>query len=150
MKKNLIAAILFLMLPMLSMAQVPISIKSSCENVTAFDTSLKPDIGILIYSGDTETVWNAMRLAVLAQSKGDFVVIFVLGKGTDVFMQEQNDDDIYNVQKISDTFLRNGGTIYLCATCAWVRNTEDVQSCTITSIVDLYEIVKRSKIVLTF
>ena len=150
MKKLVISTILFLMLPVLNMAQTPVTVKTSCESVTAFDKSLTPDIGMLIYSDDAETVWNAMRLAVYSQSQGDFVVIFVLGRGTDIFMQKQDDNDVYNVQNISDTFLHNGGTIYLCATCAWARNTEDVQSCTITSIADMYQIVKRSKIVLTF
>jgi uncharacterized protein involved in oxidation of intracellular sulfur len=122
----------------------------ACENVIAFEESLTPDLGIIIYSDDVETVWNAMRLAVYSQTKGDTVVVFVLAKGVDAFMLEQDASAQYNVQEISDTFLRGGGFIYLCATCAKTRNTEEIQSCTITSIADLYSIVNKSKKVLTF
>jgi peroxiredoxin family protein len=119
----------------------------SCENVTTFPKSSTPDLGICIYSGDPETVWNALRLAVLSQSKGDTVVIFVLGKGLDVFNSKSKKFDI---KTLSYKFMGNGGQILACATCAKLRKTENVQACTITSIIDLYEIVKRSKKVLTF
>ncbi len=150
--KKLIGLFLVLVnIGILSYAQTPVKYTPSpCETVTTFDKTSTPDLGLLIYSDDAETIWNAMRLAVYSQSKGDLVVVFVLGKATDAYIREQEESDIYNVQKISDTFLSNGGNIYLCATCAKARNTEEVQSCTITSIADMYEIVKRSKKVLTF
>jgi tRNA 2-thiouridine synthesizing protein D len=120
---------------------------SACENVTAFNKSRTPDIGIIISSGDAETVWNALRLGIAAQSKGDTVVIFVIGKAEDVFM---NDSSKFAIQKTSEQFVGNGGDIYACATCAKMRHTDNVQMCTITSVFDLYEIVKRSKKILTF
>ena len=120
---------------------------SACENVTAFNKSRTPDIGIVISSGDSETVWNALRLGIAAQSKGDSVVIFVISKAVDVFMK---DTSRYEISKTSGQFVSSGGDIYTCATCAKMRNTENVQMCTITSIYDLYEIVKRSKKVVSF
>jgi predicted peroxiredoxin len=122
-------------------------VASSCENVTTFSKNSKPDLGIVIYSGDAETVWNALRLATLSQSKGDTVVIYVLGKGVDVFMAENK---TFDIKALSDKFWANGGQILTCATCAKLRGTEEVKSCTITSLADLYEIVKRSKKILTF
>jgi predicted peroxiredoxin len=122
-------------------------VASACENVTTFSKNSKPDLGIVIYSGDAETVWNALRLATISQSKGDTVVIFVLGKGIDVFMAENT---TFDIKGLSDKFWRNGGQILTCATCAKLRGTEEVKSCTITSIVDLYEIIKKSKKTLTF
>jgi peroxiredoxin family protein len=119
----------------------------TCENVTTFPKNSTPDLGICIYSGDAETVWNALRLATLAQSKGDTVVIFVIGKGLDVFNSKNKKFDI---KTLSYKFLGNGGQILACATCAKLRGTENVQACTVTSIIDLYEIVKRSKKVLSF
>ena len=118
-----------------------------CENVTAFKKSRTPDIGIIISSGDPETVWNAIRLGVYSQGKGDTVVIFVLGKALDIYM---NDTSKFKVHEMSLEFMMNGGDIYACATCAKQRNTENIEYCTITSVADLYEIVKRSKKVLTF
>ena len=120
---------------------------SACENVTAFSKSRTPDIGIIISSGDAETVWNALRLGIAAQSKGDTVVIFVIGKAEDVFM---HDSSRFEIQKASQQFVGKGGDIYACATCAKMRNTENVQMCTITSIFDLYEIVKRSRKIVSF
>ena len=120
---------------------------STCENVTAFDKSRTPDIGIVINSGDAETVWNGLRLAIAAQSKGDTVVIFVIGKAEDIFM---HDSSKFDVPKTSEQFVAAGGDIYACATCAKLRHTENVQMCTITSINDLYEIVKRSKKIVSF
>lgn len=119
----------------------------ACESVTAFKKSRTPDLGIIISSGDAETVWNAIRLGVYSQTKGDTVVIFVLGKALDVYM---NDTSKFKVHEMSLKFMMNGGDIYACATCAKQRNTENVEYCTITSVADLYEIVKRSKRVLTF
>jgi uncharacterized protein involved in oxidation of intracellular sulfur len=120
---------------------------SSCENVTAFPKGSKPDLGIVIYSDDMETAWNAMRLAVYSQSKGDTVFVFVLGKGIDAF---NSDDKVFNLDSLSQLFVSKGGQILACATCAKIRGTEDVKTCTVTSLADLYAIVKRSKKVLTF
>ncbi len=120
---------------------------SGCENVSAFSKSRTPDLGIVISSGDAETVWNALRLGIAAQSKGDSVVVFVISKAVDVFIK---DTSKFNISKVSTQFVSNGGDIYTCATCAKMRHTDNVQMCTITSIYDLYEIVKRSKKVVTF
>ena len=120
---------------------------SGCENVSAFNKSRTPDIGIVISSGDAETVWNALRLGIAAQSKGDSVVIFVISKAVDIFMK---DTSKFDIPKTSLQFLSKGGDIYTCATCAKMRHTENVEMCTITSIFDLYEIVKQSKKVVSF
>lgn len=120
---------------------------SGCENVTAFDKSRTPDLGIVISSGDAETVWNALRLGIAAQSKGDSVVMFVINKAVDVFMKDSSSFDIPHT---SQEFLSKGGDIYTCATCAKRRHTDNVQMCTITSVYDLYEIIRRSKKVISF
>jgi predicted peroxiredoxin len=120
---------------------------SGCEGVTAFNKNSTPGIGIVISSGDAETVWNALRLGIAAQSKGDTVVIFVISKAVDVFMK---DTSTFDIPKTSSQFVSKGGNILTCATCAKMRHTENVQMCTITSIFDLYEIIKRSKKLVTF
>jgi len=40
-------------------------------------------LGIVIYSDDAETVWNAFRLGVFALKKGDSVQVFLLAKGVE-------------------------------------------------------------------
>jgi len=122
-------------------------VKSSCEGITAFNPSRTPDMGIVITSGDAETVWNALRLGIYAREQGDSVVVYVTGKAMDVYI---NDTSKFKIQDMSLDFLSKGGYIYACATCAKLRNTENVTYCTITSITDLYFIIRRSKKILTF
>lgn len=40
-------------------------------------------LGIIIYSNEPETVWNAFRLGVFALNKQDQVKIFLLAKGVE-------------------------------------------------------------------
>ena len=150
MRKNIIVLIVILITSQSGFAQL----FAGCENVTAFSKSRKPDMGIVISSGDRETVWNALRLGVAAESKGDSVVVFVISKAVDVFMADttklSKEDSRFDIRKASIDLLTGGGDIYTCATCAKMRHTENVEMCTITSIFDLYEIVKRSKTLITF
>jgi predicted peroxiredoxin len=143
MRKNIIILALIIFSGINGKAQF-----SGCENIAAFSKSRTPDMAIIISSGDVETVWNAIRLGIVAQSKGDSVVIFVISKAMDVFMNDTSSR--FPIEKTCDQFLSKGGDIYSCATCAKMRHTEFVQSCTITSIFDLYAIVKQSKKVITF
>jgi predicted peroxiredoxin len=150
MKRNLIVFICTLFFAQSGFAQL----FTGCENVTAFSKNRKPEMGIVISSGERETVWNALRLGVAAESKGDSVVVFVLSKAVDVFMADttklSKEDSRFSIRQASIDFLSGGGDIYTCATCAKMRHTENVEMCTITSIFDLYEIVKRSKKVVNF
>jgi uncharacterized protein involved in oxidation of intracellular sulfur len=41
-------------------------------------------IGMVIYSNDVETVWNAFRLANYSVKQGDTVQVFLLAKGVEV------------------------------------------------------------------
>jgi uncharacterized protein involved in oxidation of intracellular sulfur len=143
MRKNIIFLLVILFFTISGKAQL----FSGCENVSAFSKSRTPDIGIVISSGDAETVWNALRLGIAAQSKGDTVVIFVISKAVDVFMK---DSSKFDIPKTSLEFVSKGGDIYACATCAKMRHTEEVEMCTISSVFDLYEIIKRSKKVVSF
>ncbi len=143
MRKLLFAFIIILFTAKYGYSQI----FSGCEGVAAFDKSSSPGIGIILSSGDAETVWNALRLATFSQLKGDTVVIFVIGKALDVYL---HDTSKYKIDELCNKFIYNGGNIYACATCAKQRHTENVPSCTITSITDMYEIVKRSKKILTF
>jgi len=150
MKRNIAVLFIILFAAQSGFAQL----FAGCENATAFSKNRKPQMGIVISSGDRETVWNALRLGVAAESKGDSVVVFVISKAVDVFMADTTklgkEDSKFDIRQASIDFLSGGGDIYTCATCAKMRNTENVEMCTITSIFDLYEIVKRSKTVITF
>ncbi len=120
---------------------------SNCEKYTVFDANSAPDLGIVIYTDDAETVWNAMRLATYAQSQKDVVVIFLLGKGLDGF---QSADEKFSLEGLKDSFVGNGGQIIACGSCAKIRDTEEISICTISSLADFYQIVKQSKKVISF
>jgi uncharacterized protein involved in oxidation of intracellular sulfur len=104
-------------------------------------------IGMVINSNDTETVWNALRLANYAKSEGDTVCIFLLGKGVELDNLVKENKD---VKEQSELFLNNGGSILGCGTCLRSRKNNAPQVCKISSLKDLYELIRKSKIVLTF
>ncbi len=104
-------------------------------------------IGVVIYSNDVETVWNALRLANYSKNQGDTVHIFLLGKGVELDNLVKTDKDL---KEQTDKFLDNGGTILGCGTCLRSRNNKEPQVCKFSSLADLYEIVRKNKIVLTF
>jgi sulfur relay (sulfurtransferase) complex TusBCD TusD component (DsrE family) len=142
MKKLLIIALLGILLQPIY-AEQPLA----CEQYSVFNKKSKPDLGIVLYTNDAETVWNALRLATYSQGKGDTVVIFLLGKGLDGF---QTKDKNFDLEPLKDKFMGNGGQVIACATCAEQRKTDEISMCTIASLADLYQIVKQSKKVLTF
>jgi len=104
-------------------------------------------IGMVVYSQDVETIWNALRLANFAVNSGDTVEIFLLGKGVVVDSLAKTNADI---KKQTDTFLNSGGTIQGCGTCLRSRNNVNPQVCTMSSMSDLYAVIRKNKILLTF
>jgi len=121
--------------------------KPSCADFSYLSKDITPDLGIVLYSSDAETVWNALRLANFARTKGDVVMIFLLGKGIDGF---QSNDTKFDIAQESQTFVANGGQVLACASCVKMRGKEEINKCTVSSLADLYQIVSRSKKVLTF
>jgi hypothetical protein len=123
--------------------------------ITVLTQSMKPQstisnstsIGIIIYSNDVETVWNAFRFANFSKKQGDTVTIFLLGKGVELDDLVKSDK---NIKEQTDTFLSNGGTILGCGTCLKSRNNNEPQVCKFSSLKDLYDIVRKNKTVLTF
>lgn len=104
-------------------------------------------LGMVIYSNDSETVWNALRLANYSKNQGDTVRIFLLGKGVELDSMVKTNTDL---KEQADKFLDNGGSILGCGTCLRSRNNKQPQVCTFSSLADLYELIRKNKIVLTF
>ena len=121
--------------------------KPTCADFSYLSKDVAPDLGIVLYSSDAETVWNALRLANFARTKGDVVMIFLLGKGIDGF---QTNDTKFDIAKESQSFVAGGGQILACASCVKMRGSEEVNKCTVSSLADLYQIVNKSKRLLTF
>ncbi len=103
-------------------------------------------VGIVISSNDPETVWNAFRFANFALNAGEEVKVFLLGKGVEC---EKLEDERFNVPEQMRAFLDGGGKIYACGTCLKIRESE-AELCPISTMKDLYEIVRESDRLLTF
>ncbi|MCX6256346.1 MAG: DsrE family protein [Bacteroidia bacterium] len=110
-------------------------------------TNKPTSIGIVIYSNDAETVWNAMRFANFSKNQGDTVSIFLLGKGVELDNLVKTDK---NIKEQTDEFTEAGGTILGCGTCLQSRKISEPQVCKFSSMKDLYDIVRKNKVVLTF
>lgn len=103
--------------------------------------------GIIIYSDDPETVWNAFRFGNSALKEGDEVRVFLLGKGVE---SESLDTDKFKVTEQMRSFIDNGGDIFACGTCLKIRQSEGLEMCQFSTMKDMYEIVGGSDKIITF
>jgi sulfur relay (sulfurtransferase) complex TusBCD TusD component (DsrE family) len=104
-------------------------------------------LGLVIYSDDIETVWNALRLANFSKNQGDTVNIFLLGKGVEL---ENLIKESKEIDEELELFLKDGSSIMGCGTCLKSRNNNEPQTCKLSSLKDLYELIRENNIVLTF
>jgi uncharacterized protein involved in oxidation of intracellular sulfur len=104
-------------------------------------------LGIVIYSNDAESVWNAFRLGVFALKKSDTVRVFLLGKGVEC---EAIDTPKFKVTEQLQIFVDAGGSILSCGTCLKTRNATATDLCPISTMEDLYRLVCESDKLLTF
>jgi uncharacterized protein involved in oxidation of intracellular sulfur len=104
-------------------------------------------IGIVIYSNDSETVWNAFRFGNFALKEGDGAKVFLLAKGVEC---ESLDTDKFKVTEQMRSFVGNGGKIFACGACLKIRQSEGSEICPLSTMKDLYEIVKESDRIVTF
>jgi len=104
-------------------------------------------IGIIISSNDAETCWNALRYANFAIGQKDEVRVFFMGKGVEY---QKISTDKFNTVEQADKFLTSGGRIYACGTCIKSREQEASEMCPISTMKDMYEIIRESDKVVTF
>lgn len=104
-------------------------------------------LGIILYSNDSETVWNAFRLGVFARSQGDTVKVFLLGKGVEC---ESLDTEVFRINEQIHELLDAGGEILACGTCLEIRNSAGTEVCPVSTLQDLHTIITESDRVVTF
>ena len=104
-------------------------------------------VGIVIYSNDPESVWNAFRLGNFALQQGDTVKIFLLGKGVEA---ESLDKDSFKITEQMSFFVEGGGTIMACGTCLKIRQAKGSDLCPLSTMKDLHDLIHDSDKVLTF
>jgi len=98
-------------------------------------------LGIIIYSNETETVWNAFRLGVFSLKKGDKVKVFLLAKGVEC---ESLDTEKFKVTEQMKMFIENKGEIFACGSCLKIRNSKGSEICPLSTMQDLYDLIKES------
>lgn len=104
-------------------------------------------VGIIIYGADAETVWNAFRFANHALGQGDKVSVFLLAKGVE---SEQLVSDKFNVPEQMTALVDAGGEILACGTCLKIRQSGATDLCPLSTMQDMYQLVRESDRVLTF
>jgi tRNA 2-thiouridine synthesizing protein D len=100
-------------------------------------------IGILISTGDAETIWNAFRFANLCldTDANNEVSVFMHAKAVEY---EDCDSEKFNIMELARTFVLSKGNLLACGKCLGFRGLEGNEVCRKGSQKDLYEIVATS------
>lgn len=102
-------------------------------------------LGIVLYTSDPETAWNAFRLGRLALDRQDSVKVFLLAAGVEC---ESFDTERFKVKETMEAFVAKGGQILACGTCLKTRQSGGAQLCPVSTLQDLYDLVAESDKVL--
>lgn len=106
-------------------------------------------IGILISTGEPETLWNAFRFANLCLNTDETneVTIFLNSKAV---AYEPADSEKFNIKELSKTFVLSEGKLLACGKCLGFRGLQENEVCHKGSQKDLYEMVVTSDRLICF
>ena len=104
-------------------------------------------LAIVISTNEPETVFNALRLGNFAAKEGDDVGIFLIGKGVEL---DRIADNQFDVRGQSETLLNNRGRIMACGTCLKLRESGGSDLCPLSTMKDLYELIRDADRVVSF
>ncbi len=104
-------------------------------------------LAMVLSTTEPETVFNALRLGNFALGEGDTVRVFLLGKAVEI---DQIEDAKFNVREQAQRLVDGGGEILACGTCLKTRQSEGSELCPLSTMKDLYEMVRDADRVLTF
>lgn len=104
-------------------------------------------LAIVLSQAEPETVFNALRLGNFALNAGDRVEVFLTGKGVEL---DQIRDEKFNVREQTETFLNGGGKFMACTKCMQLRQAAESDVCPLSTMQDLYELIKTADKVVTF
>lgn len=105
-------------------------------------------LGVIISTKNPETNWNALRLANFALKEGDEVKIFLVGEGVEY---EAGNSEKFNIQEQAEELVKADKALILaCGTCLKSREQEATNTCPMSTMKDLYELVQECDKILTF
>jgi len=104
-------------------------------------------LGIILYSKDAEVVFNAFRLANFSLNEGDQVQVFLLASGVDY---QYLNSDTFSIIDLAQKLIDGGGELLACGTCLKLRNRDDSELCPLSTMKDLYKLIKYCDKIITF
>ena len=104
-------------------------------------------LGIIVYSTDEELVFNAFRLANFSLKEKDEVSLFLLASGVEY---ESLHSEKFSINDLAQSFIDNGGQILACGTCLNIRQQDSSELCPLSTIKDLYELIRDCDKTVTF
>jgi uncharacterized protein involved in oxidation of intracellular sulfur len=104
-------------------------------------------LGIIISTNDAETCWNALRYANFCLDQKDLVEVFFMGKGVEY---QKVGTKKFNTVEQAEKLLKSGGMIYACGSCMKSREQDGSEMCPLSTMKDMYEIIKESDRTVTF
>ena len=105
-------------------------------------------VGIILNTNDAETCWNCFRFGNEALKNNHSVKVFLLGKGVEV--ESVKDTKFPLLEGSIKKFVKNNGVILACGTCLKIRGSEGSETCPLSTMRDLYNVVRESDRVVTF
>jgi len=103
---------------------------------------------VLVISQTTpELVFNAFRLASFSRKEGDEVKVFLLAEGVEL---DGINNPKFDVRGQAEAFLQAGGQILACGTCLKLRNSQGSELCPLSTMKDLYTLIREADRVVTF
>lgn len=104
-------------------------------------------LGIVISTNEPETAFNALRLGNFALKERDEVRVFLVSKGVELDLL---DDPAFDVRGQAQALLGGGGKIMACGTCLKLRDSGGSEICPLSTMKDLYELIRDSDKVVSF
>lgn len=104
-------------------------------------------VAVIITQSNPEQVFTALRFANFALNEGDAVSIFLAAEGVEL---EKIDDPRFDVRGQAETFIRGGGGIQACGSCLRLRDSAGSDICPLSTMKDMYTLIKESERVVTF
>lgn len=97
-------------------------------------------IGIIVDTNDPEVVWTAFRVGNVALQGDNVVKVFLMNKGE----AELEHNGKFNLLEQSPLSMKDQGQIYVCSTCLKVRQKNESDVCSISTMKDLLKVVEES------
>ena len=102
---------------------------------------------ITLATAEAETAFNALRLGNFARTQGDEVGLFLIGQGVDL---EKAADLRFDVIGQARKLQEAGGTIMACGTCLKLRESQGSEVCPLSTMKDLYALIRDADRVVSF